>query len=126
MSPFGPSAVMFNQTGQAYVGTQTKNAYRGVEREYEPFGGPFPCTIQVSSRALVNRGPGEAEVGVWMFYAPIAGAPALQAGMIVEILEGSELGKRVRINDPYRPRNRFQQSRCVQWDGVLIPDEATS
>lgn len=117
-----PSARLFDGTAQAYVGSKERSAYAGIERDYIEFGDPFPCAVQVRSRVLANRGPGEAEVGTIMVYAPIEGAPLLESGMVVKVLTGPEAGRRVRVQDPYRPRNRFQQPRCFQWDGVLPGD----
>ena len=119
-----PSSRMFDGTAQAYESTETKSAYYGTDRAYTPYGAVFRCAIQVRNRVLSDRGPGEAQVGVWMCYAPITDAPLLEAGMVVAVLTGPEAGRRLRIQDPYRPRNRFQQCTCVQFDGVLEEVEA--
>jgi hypothetical protein len=113
-----PNAILFDGMAQAYADTPTRSEWGGVERGYTPKGSPFACAVQVENRNLANRGPGEAEVGSWKVYAPIE-ATALASGDVVDVLEGPEAGKRLRVVDPYRPRGRFQQARCVEWDGEL-------
>lgn len=116
---------MYDGTAQAWVGTATKSAIAGVARGYAKTGSPFPCAVQVTSRNLGDRGPGEAELGSWTVYAPVGpGATLLEAGMVVQVLTGPEAARTVRVQDPYRPRNRFQQARCQQWDGQLPKDDA--
>lgn len=114
-----PSSRMYDGTAQAWDSTESKSAFRGTERTYARFGDPFPCAVQVPSRGLGDRGPGETQFGVWMVYAPITGAPLLDSGMVVEVLTGPEAGRKVRVQDPYRPRNRFQQCQCAEFNGVL-------
>ncbi len=114
-----PSSRLYDGTAQAWEETVTTSEFRTVKRTYAQFGDVFPCAVQVRRRALADRGPGEEEAGDWMVYAPIDGAPLIESGMVVQVLSGPEEGKTLRVQDPYRPRNRFQQLECFNWSGDL-------
>jgi len=113
-----PSRRLFDGTAQLWRGAEARSTWGGVERSYTAVGDPFPCAVQVARRNRGNLGPGEAEVGQWMVYAPIDAEP-VESGDVVQVLTGPEAGRTVRVDDPYRPRGRFQQVECRQWDGVL-------
>ena len=112
-----PSTKLFDGTARAWSPTEGRSEWGGVEKSWTPEG-TFDCAVQVARRNQGNLGPGEADVGQWMVYSPIA-ALALQAGWVVEVLTGPEAGRTLKVDDPYKPRGRFQQTECRQWDGDL-------
>lgn len=113
-----PTARLFDGTAQAWAETTVRNQWGGTERQHAPMGDPFPCAVQVRRRNRGDLGPGEDEVGQWMVYAPIT-AQQVDTGWVIQVLTGPEAGKVLRVDDNYRPRNRFQQTECRQWDGEL-------
>ena len=116
-----PSAGLFDGTARVWSPTETRSTIGGVEKSWAG-GAEFDCAVQVSRRNQGNLGPGEADVGQWMVYSP-ADAVALAAGQVVEVLTGPEAGRTLYVDDPYKPRGRFQQTQCRQWDGDLPLDE---
>jgi hypothetical protein len=113
-----PTAALFDGTAQLWRETTARSDFGGVQRQHAVVGAPFVCAAQVRNRNRGDLGPGEAEVGEWMVYAPMD-ATAPLTGDVIQVLTGPEAGKTLRVEDNYTPRGRFRQTRCRQWDGVL-------
>lgn len=123
MTPRRPSSRLFDGTAQAWEDTVSRDTWGGTDRAYSKVGTPFPCAIQVKTRDLGDRGPGEGQIGQFVCYSWLEnGNQEIGKGMLIEVLTGPEAGQVFRVVNPYKPRRRFQQSACEEWDGEL-PEE---
>lgn len=118
-----PSSRLFDGTARAWSNAEARSQWGGVEKVWTQVGDPFACAAQVERRNTGDLGPGEDEIGSWKVYSP-SDAIAVQAGWVIEILTGPEAGRTLKVEDPYKPRGRFQQTRCRQWDNELPEEES--
>jgi hypothetical protein len=113
-----PSRRLFRHRAQVWEATETVDDIGRARRSWAPWRDGI-AEVQHRRVAQVDQGPGEAPAGQWMVYFP-QGERGIEGGMVIEVYQGPNAPRLLKVENDYTPRGRFWQVTCSEWLGSLL------
>jgi hypothetical protein len=112
----GRAGMMFTgHVAQVWRPIRSRGTYGTMEPVYVEMGVPVVCDVQHRRQVQSALGPGDAPVGEWKVYLRLG--PLVQADDIVQVTDGANAPRLLRVEDAYRPQGRHLELTCSAWHG---------